>query len=402
VRVRVLLDDMDARRKNLALAALAAHPRIAVRLFNPFASRRGTLGMVGEMVGSFARINRRMHNKSWIADNRFALVGGRNVGDEYFGASEQVNFHDLDVALAGPAVAAVSDSFDAYWNSAVVWPIASLGPDPADPAALARLRTRAAALQVEADGNAWVRAMRAVDPRAGARASLAAMHWTADWRLLVDAPDKSLGDEARPASSPVLDGLVRALEAAERDVVLISPYFVPGEKGTERLVAFARSGRTLRILTNSLAANDVAAVHAGYARYRDDLLAGGVQLWELRPEGRAPGISLFGSSGASLHTKAAVFDGRTAFVGSFNLDPRSVTLNCEQGLLIAEPALVAELEALFVAMLAPTVSWQVGRDGTGRLQWSDGIRTWDREPEATFGRRVSVGLARLLPIEPLL
>ena len=405
VRVRVLLDDMDARAKNFTLAALAAHPNISVRLFNPFASRRGLLNKGIEALTSFSRINHRMHNKTWIADNRFVISGGRNIGDEYFAAGDAVNFVDLDLAIVGPAVQQFSNSFDRYWNSDMVWPIQSLSPNSVNAEALAKLRKEANAYLSDAKNAPYVQALEADDAVQSARTSLVPMQWTTNWQLLSDMPDKTGQHKPPRQSSAVLQGLGKAIDAAQRDVVLISPYFVPGRGGTKQLVSEAQSGRSVRILTNSLAANDVVAVHGGYAKYRKKLLKGGVELWELKPEGSESSkasVSLFGSSGASLHTKAAVIDNSTAFVGSFNLDPRSISLNCEQGVLVSDPVIAAQVTKLFNQMIAPSSAWRVKRNADGALRWSDGTQTFRHDPQASFMRRIEAMLARWLPIEPML
>ncbi|AWV06072.1 phospholipase D family protein [Marilutibacter maris] len=408
VRVRLLLDDMDARAKSFAIAALAAHPNIDVRLFNPFASRQGLFGKGMEAITSFSRINHRMHNKSWIVDNRFAIAGGRNIGDEYFSASDHVNFNDLDLAFVGPAVEELSGSFDRYWNSDQVYPIESLSPAAVSTEALEALSAAARAYAAEAVQTPYILAMQGHDAVAAARAMALPMHWTTSWQVLSDAPDKARFKDSPMQGSAVLAGLTRAVDAAASDVTLISPYFVPGKAGTAQLTGLVAEGRQVRILTNSLAANDVAAVHGGYAGYRKALLAGGVQLWELKPERTADdandggeGISLFGSSGASLHSKAVLIDDSRAFVGSFNLDPRSVSLNCEQGILVDEPAIAAELAALFETMTTPTAAWRVTLD-EGALRWNGDNGTYQREPEASLGRRFQARLARWLPVEPLL
>ena len=174
---------------------------------------------------------------------------------------------------------------------------------------------------------------------------------------------------------------------------------MPGKAGTAGLVEAVRSGRRVSILTNSLAANDVAAVHGGYSRYRRQLLAGGIGLWELKPERNAEAeSSLFGSSGASLHTKALTLDGRMLFVGSFNLDPRSASLNTEQGVLVWNEALAAQLEQIFREKTAGSGAWQVSLLN-GDLHWSDGGTEYDREPMASMGRRFQAWLARILPID---
>jgi putative cardiolipin synthase len=399
VQVRLLVDDMDARDRTPGFAALAAHPNIAVRMFNPFASRRGKAAFASEGLRSFGRINRRMHNKSWIADNRIALVGGRNLGDEYFGASDEVNFVDLDFALAGPIVRDASASFDRYWNSAAAYPMETLDPSGVNADALARLRvkldtrideTRVQSYRALLGDDDTIRRMLSGDWP---------LHWSTRFRFVSDDPDKITKHEGDTDRSQVLAAILPLFREARVDLGVISPYFVPGQGGTAVLTGAAASGTRVRVLTNSLAANDVAAVHGGYSRWRPALLDGGVQLWELKPSpGSTATHSLFGSSGASLHTKALVVDARTSFVGSYNLDPRSTWLNCEQGVLVEDAAIAAELEAILAEQSDGLRAWRVTREGTG-LRWSDGTRTLDDEPGATAGQRFQAWLARFLRID---
>jgi putative cardiolipin synthase len=203
-------------------------------------------------------------------------------------------------------------------------------------------------------------------------------------------------DVHRAAVSAVL---LPAMRDSRSELDIISPYFVPGDKGSTGLVNTARAGSQVRILTNSLAANDVAAVHGGYSRYRNKLLKGGVQLWELKPmAGTTRESSLFGSSGASLHTKGLSIDQKTLFVGSYNLDPRSTWLNCEQGVLVENPALAAQFRAIFAEQTAGTHAWRVTRED-GALQWTDGGGASAVEPETTFSKRMQAWFARLLRID---
>ncbi|WP_153067415.1 phospholipase D-like domain-containing protein [Steroidobacter cummioxidans] len=281
VKVRVLLDDVDARRNNDAIAALSAHPNIEIRTFNPFASRRGTLSLVAEGLRSFSRVNRRMHNKSWIADNRIAIVGGRNVGDEYFSASEEVNFLDLDFAMVGPVVREASKSFDEYWNSASAYPMETLDPDKVSTEALNKLRPRLAAQAAQAENSSYVQALRSNDAIKRMLEGDWPMHWSRKYQFVADDPGKV--QERDPKRSQVSAALVPMAEAAQLRLSIISPYFVPGEQGTAVLTSAAHHERSVRVLTNSLVANDVAAVHGGYSRYRKPLLEAGVQIWELKP-----------------------------------------------------------------------------------------------------------------------
>lgn len=398
VQVRLLLDDMDARAKNYGLAALDAHTNIAVRMFNPLASRAGGLAFVGDFLNSGRRLNHRMHNKSWIADNRLAIVGGRNLGDEYFGAAEEVNFVDLDLALAGPVVRDVSASFDRYWNSRASYPIAILSPEGVNAAAAQRLQTAMAENTNRAKTGVYADRLR----HDAAVASLLNGDWTLTWsrdyRFVSDDPLKALKAPGIEKSN-VLKMLVSELDAAERSLTIMSPYFVPGELGTAGLVKRASALQSVRILTNSLAANDVAAVHGGYSRYRKALLAGGVKLWELKPlPGAETRSSLFGSHGASLHTKALSIDGARLFVGSYNLDPRSTSLNSEQGVLVGSPMLAGQFDDIFARQTSSDRAWQVELHN-GKLVWTDGSTVHYRDPMASAGRRFKAWTARVLPLE---
>jgi len=399
VRVRLLVDDMDARAKSAHFAALAAHPNIEVRAFNPFASRNGTLNLISEGARNFERINRRMHNKTWIADNRFAIVGGRNLGDEYFGASDEVNFVDLDFGMIGPVVRDASASFDRYWNSPSAYPLEQLDAEAVDVDALAKLRAYLAAQTSESKDSRYGKALREDAALQRLATGELPMQWSANYRFIADDPLKismKKRDAHRAAVSAVI---LPAMRDARSALDVISPYFVPGDKGSTGLVNTARAGSQVRILTNSLAANDVAAVHGGYSRYRKKLLKGGVQLWELKPlTGEKQDSSMFGSSGASLHTKALSIDQKTLFVGSYNLDPRSTWLNCEQGVLVDSPALVAQFRAIFEAQTAGTHAWRVTREA-GELRWADDQGVTSKEPQTTFAQRMQAWFARVLRID---
>lgn len=399
VLVRLLVDDMDARAKNAGFAALAAHPNIQVRMFNPFATREGAVALAFEALGSFGRINRRMHNKTWIADNRLAIAGGRNLGDEYFGAAEGGNFIDLDFAMIGPVVRDASASFDAYWNSPLAYPMTELSSADVSAVQLEVLRARLAEWKPIARESRYAASLR--DDQIVRRLVEGdwPMTWTADYRFVADDPRKAEGAFDGAEGSAVIAALLPEMEAAEETLTVISPYFVPGAGGTALLVGIDQAGGEVRVLTNSLAANDVAAVHGGYSRHRGALLAGGVELWELKPVRDADSrLSLVGSSGASLHTKAMVVDNRGVFVGSYNLDPRSTALNCEQGVLVESEALARELEALFAAQVAGAHAWTVTLED-GDLYWRDGVREESSDPDAGFGRRFQAWLARLLHID---
>jgi putative cardiolipin synthase len=399
VKVRLLVDDMDARAKNAGFAALAEHSNIVVRMFNPFASRKGTMSMVGEGLTSFGRINHRMHNKTWIADNRIAIVGGRNLGDEYFGASYEVNFVDLDFAMIGPIVRDASVSFDKYWNSPAAYPIEVLDPAGVSPVALERLRGKLAGGLADATKSRYADILRADDAVQRLVAGDWPMDWSGKYYFASDDPLKATMPDQDPGRSVVVQKLLPLVQSMQTELTVISPYFVPGEEVTASWVKSVEAGKRVRVLTNSLIANDVAAVHGGYMRYRERLVEGGVQVWELKPlHGSNVQSSLFGSSGASLHTKSLAVDGRTLFVGSYNLDPRSTWLNCEQGVIVESPALAQQLEAIFAEQTAPQRAWQVTQVDD-ELRWSDGTETFDRDPKASAWQRFQAWTTRVLHLD---
>jgi putative cardiolipin synthase len=398
VKVRLLLDDMDARAKNDGFAALDAHPNIEVRMFNPLPSRSGAMAAIGDLMGDAKRLNHRMHNKTWIADNRIAIVGGRNLGDEYFGASEEVNFVDLDFALVGPVVQDASASFDRYWNSEAAYPMAILSPDKVDDTQLERLRHNLARSMEEASQGSFAELLRRDDAVIRLVSGDWLVNWSGEYRFVSDDPAKvSKGGDR--SSSNVLGVLAPTVRDATQDLTIVSPYFVPGDAGTKGFVDAAQDGKRVRILTNSLAANDVAAVHGGYSEYRKTLLKGGVQLWELKPlPGERNRSTFFGSGGASLHTKGLAVDGSQIFVGSYNLDPRSTSLNCEQGVLVRSEVLAQQFMSLFDLQASGERAWKVSLV-EGDLSWTDGTESFDAEPKASAGQKFQAWLASWLPIE---
>ena len=398
VRVRLLIDDINTRGKDRIYLALDAHPHVSVRLFNPSRARDLGLRRGLEMVLRAFTINRRMHNKAWIADGRLAIVGGRNVGDAYFDAGRDSNFRDLDLALAGPAVGHVEAMFDRFWNSEMAMPIKVLVRRRE--ARLARLRRSYAALDDSLTARPYT---ERVISRVSASAMLddrLTFHWTTAARLVFDPPEKASG---RDSENWIMKSLMPALASARRSVTITSPYFVPGREGVRGLLGLVEAGVDVAVLTNSLAATDVAAVHGGYARYRKPLLAGGVRLYELRPFSGSGRISLFGSRGSSLHSKAFTVDGETGFVGSFNFDPRSASLNTEMGVLFEVPELVAEMNRVFAEDTKPEMSWRVEMSGAGRLRWHPAQETraalLTREPEAGLARLAVAWLVGRLPVE---
>jgi len=342
VRVRLLLDDNNTAGMDPLLAALDAHPNVELRLYNPFVQRQfRPLGYVTE----FSRLNRRMHNKSFTADNQATIVGGRNVGDEYFAAGEEVGFADLDVLAVGPVVNEVSKSFDLYWSSASAYPAASVIAKSAGDGH-AELARRAQALQKEPRAHSYLDSVAQSPIMRDLASGQLALDW-ARTTVHYDDPAKTLARRAELEQTLMLPRLAKTVGEARSGFDVVSPYFVPTRSGAEGFAELARRGVKVRVLTNSLAATDVSTVHAGYAKWRPTLLDAGVQLFELQ---RSAGIGdkdqrllLTGSSAASLHAKTFAVDGERIFIGSFNLDPRSAALNTELGFVIESPRLANAL-----------------------------------------------------------
>ncbi|WP_434111375.1 phospholipase D family protein [Methylocaldum sp. GT1TLB] len=403
VRVRLLLDDNNTAGLDPTLAALDAHPNIEVRLFNPFVIRKPRL--IGYLT-DFSRLNRRMHNKSFTADNQATIIGGRNVGDEYFDAAEGTVFVDLDVMAVGPIVEDVSNDFDRYWASGSSYPVGLLLP-PADPARLEQLASQASLVERDPAAAAYMAAIRQLPFVRELTEGRLALEW-APARMVSDDPAKALGraesDELLPHQMNEIIG-----EPA-RDVELVSAYFVPTAAGVESFAGMAERGVNVTILTNSLEATDVAAVHAGYAKRRKPLLQAGITLYELRrlsprTNRRAglPGSS--GSSASSLHAKTFSVDGSRVFIGSFNFDPRSAKLNTEMGFVIDSPALARNISTAFDSRI-PANSYQVRLSNNGQLYWTEHRSgEWvrhDAEPGTSFWLRAGIRLLSALPIEWLL
>jgi putative cardiolipin synthase len=404
VRVRLLLDDVNTAGLDPTIAVLDAHPNIEVRLYNPLVMR-DTRGL--NFLTDFTRVNRRMHNKSFTVDNQVTLVGGRNIGNEYFAAGSGVTFADLDVIAVGAAVSEVSKEFDTYWNSPSAYPAASLVGAPG-PDSVADLKARFAATRTDPESVAYVEAVRSTPIVRDIVERRLAIEWTMA-QLVYDDPAKTLDTTAR-TDILLFPELVRTIGRPQKALDLISPYFVPGDGGTAALVAQAGSGVKIRILTNSLAATDVSAVHAGYAKRRLDLLRAGVELFELKPtvarEASGDRGAYGSSSSAGLHAKTFAVDRGRIFVGSFNFDPRSARLNTEMGLVIDSPTLARQLAEAFDTTI-PSVAYEVriASDGSS-LEWIErtgsGEVRYATEPATTWVKRSTVNLLSILPIEWLL
>ncbi len=396
VKIRLLLDDFTIASARGDIVKLDAHPNIEVRTFNPWTSRGSRVGTAAEFLVHPHTLNRRMHNKTFIADKRFAILGGRNIGDRYFGVYKPFVQNDLDVLVAGPAVGEVSTTFDAFWNSEHSFAVARFARDARPRRPIDETRSEldeALADKVEAlesfplEPTNWSDYLEElVDSFAGGKTS-----------VLWETPD--ILDPSRPRLE---EGLKELVATARREVLISSPYFIPDEAFRALLAQLVARGVRVAVLTNSLATNNHVVAHTGYRRWRRDMLAAGVELYELRADAKAK--QLYATPPAlpdalGLHTKAVVIDGERVFIGSPNVDPRSLVLNTEIGIVTEGPALAARLGEVLRRDMAPDNAWRVTMDGEGWLEWSTGEDVLRRQPAKGFRQRVIEFLLNLLPLK---
>jgi len=413
VRVRLLLDDTTTGHNDFRMATLAAHPNIHVRVFNPLRVGRSTVvtRTLGRLL-HLSRQHRRMHNKLMLADNSLAIIGGRNLGDEYFDADRGLNFTDIDLLVAGPAAKQLGASFDEYWNHPLSAPIQQF---------VSELPTSQALQEIQLQIGSFLQAQRAAgskryrhlvskldDTGAADAGPVHDLIW-APGEAMWDDPDKISASGIPDESLLLTTRLQPAMDAVSRELTLISAYFVPTEQGVDYLTQLADDGVAIRILTNSLEATDVPVVHGGYAPYRRELLEGGVRLFELRRQpDQQSSYSLTGESESSLHSKAAVFDRETVFLGSLNFDPRSVLWNTEVGVLVDSTELASEVQRLALLDTRPALSYEVRVveiDGCEKLVWiaeDEGRRkVLLREPGGVW-RRLNAWFSQVIGLERML
>ena len=403
VRVRLLLDDLGTMPSDATLLAIDSHPNIEVRMFNPVALRSPRL--LG-MVADFGRINKRMHNKSFTADGQVAIVGGRNIGDEYFEAHTVMNFADFDVVVIGPVVKEVSDQFDLYWNNQSAIPIAALARQNTTPEQFAAKRAALIAYHETAADSAYAQSLRDSEFARQLRNRNVPYYWGRA-TIVNDHPDKvaTSADKTETHLAPQLRAVV---DKTKRELFLVSPYFVPGKQGVELLAGVHQRGARVVVITNSLSSTDGVPVHSKYQLYRKPLIEAGVELYEIKPTAGAQLKRRFrepaGSSTGGLHAKTFTFDRRIGFIGSYNLDPRSSKLNTEMGVFFNCPALARRLpekaerdlgrNAYRVELAGNRLVW-VTREGNKQVRY-------DSEPETGLWKRIKVQVISWLPIEWLL
>jgi putative cardiolipin synthase len=390
VRVRLILDDLSTilrdethpQLRDAAAAMVDAHPNIEIRLFNAWRTR-ALLGRVVETVERMERVNHRMHNKLMIADNRLAIMGGRNIGNEYLGLSTHFNFRDLDVAGIGPVARQASAVFDRFWNSEWVVPVQALGQD-ASVDELSR-SGRATSRQLSS-----ARALRGVpiDPQdwTALLEGFAQQMQTGTSRVHTDTPDPDALNHHMPSAIRDLLG------SAKQEVLITNAYIIPGEHALERTRQQTARGVRVRMLTNSLASHDVPAVNSHYKQWRKPILEAGVELYEARPDAAIkplvadtpPTVSEF----MGLHVKAMVIDRQRVFIGSLNLDPRSWDLNSEMGVIVESPGLAQDLAAKMERDVQPDNAWRVTLAQDGSLRWTAGDTVLTTQPARNFWQRI--------------
>jgi putative cardiolipin synthase len=412
----VLIDDFSQFGTNVPATALAAHPKIELRLFNPFAYR-GTVRLIrdAEMIVDAGRLNYRMHNKVFIVDNAMAIVGGRNIGDEYFQAATAYEFGDFDVVAVGPAVQQVSASFDAFWNSPLSIPVQALEGGRARASDLEQLRATLAAHRETVASAPQVTKLALGEPFSSLLAGRTPFVW-ARGEVMYDSPEKAKTASGEQPGRLLHKQLRTVASDVRSELVVVSPYLVPGENGMRYFGKLREKDVKVRLLTNSLACTDMPIAHSGYRPYRIPMLEMGVELYEVKPQLGQPevrGGSLKSPSSGqyALHAKVFVFDRRQVFIGSMNLDPRSLHLNTEIGVLIDSPELARQVIARFDDIAQPPNSYVMMLDKADPIRGPALVwRTEERgasidyrdEPDTTFWLKTKVDMLSLLTLEDLL
>ena len=386
VRVRILVDDIHLIGEDRAVAALNQHPRIEVRLFNPSKGRSGSRVLYGiEFLGNVKQLNQRMHNKLIVADNKFSIVGGRNIGNEYFGLNPKHNFIDFDVLAFGPIAPEISGSFDLFWNSREAYPGEALLQNYKDQNILAELReeikqlltaNEAMLVEFQTQRQAWNDYLQ----------HLSWAMFTGTAKVIYDEP--LVGEDTPPVQ--LIESIGELALDARQEILVSTPYFIPDEPFYNDIPALISRGVEVVILTNSLGATNHPIVHSAYKKHRKKVVDLGVKLYEMRHDAAAKEVfdtPPIESMAFGLHAKYIVVDRRLVYVGSLNLDPRSIYLNTEFGLIISSPELADAVAAEFEAWLAPENSWQVLLDDQNRLIWKSGANVIQTEPARIFWQR---------------
>ncbi len=392
VQVRLIVDDLLTIGQDEFMADLQSRPNIELRLFNPW-KHRSMGSRAGEMITELKRLNVRMHDKLQIVDGRAMILGGRNIGDHYFGLSEDYNFHDLDVLGIGPVAEQTNEMFDHFWNSEPVVSASNLTTEPDS----ARYRESWERLQAGSrDAPELQRFPRAVKDWSSELAELADKLHLGTSRVVYDHLNGEKIEQDMGA------GLFGFIDAAKEELLITNAYVIPGEPAIELLSKMSDRDVDIRILTNSLASHDVPAVNAHYEKWRDDLINAGVDLYEFRPDAAVAelvDVDPVTSKFNGLHTKAAVIDTQRVFIGSMNLDPRSARINTEMGAIIESPSLAAELREVMLRDMRGENAWRLSLDEDGDVLWTNSDETRDSQPARGFMQRVMNVIFKIAPKE---
>jgi cardiolipin synthase C len=415
VRIRVLLDDGETVTGDDQITALEAHHSVEVRIFNPFTYRgHSQLFRNIEWVFNSSRVDYRMHNKLLVVDNAIALIGGRNIGDQFFQVNPESQFADDDVFAAGPISQQLSASFDEYWNSALSIPAQALSGEKSSQAALNELRgeLKERKQQLKTDGIGYVKRIAAGEPFNGIISGSLPLVW-AHAKLVYDSPNKKQVENGAIVGRLMQPDVANITATVQSELLMVTPFLIPGDEGMRLLKDLRQRNVRVRILTNSLESSTSSTAQSGYMHYRVPLLADGVQLYEIRSllgnskgSGQTAAISRYGNY--SLHAKLFVFDRKRLFIGSMNFDQRSKHLNTEIGLIIDSPVLAQKIAARFEAMVLPVNSYRLAlRSNTSadpsKLLWQTQVEgkavTYDTEPARSHWQRIKVNMLSLLPLD---
>ena len=392
VHVRLVIDDLLTIGQEEFMADLESHPNIEMRLFNPW-KKRGVMSRAGAMIAQMERLNVRLHDKLIIADGHAAILGGRNIGDHYFGISRDFNFHDLDVLGVGTIAQQANEMFDHFWNSELVASAKNLTAQTDPDRAEVTWKNLQANAREAPELEAFPRAVK---------------DWAAELQALPD--QLHMGEslivydriEGETVEQAMYAGLFSFLDKAEQELLITNAYVVPGEPGIEFLQSLSDRGVDVKILTNSLASHDVPLVNAHYEKWRDDLIEAGVDLYEFRADPAvAELVDVPPAQGkfTGLHSKAVVIDTRYVFIGSMNFDPRSAAINTEMGVIVDSPELAAELRAVMLRDMDGANAWRLTLDEKGAVIWTNSEETRKKQPSRGFMQNIMNVIFKVVPKE---
>ncbi len=401
VHVRILIDDIYHSGRDNNYAAIDSHPNMEIRVYNPMGSRGAGKG--ANMVYHKGSLDHRMHNKIFLVDSAVAVLGGRNIGDDYFGVDPELNFRDLDVLAVGPAAKEAGEAYDMYWNSPAAVPIAVLLKKPVAEDALERQREELKASLDEMQALPYTVPMKPEETREKLEQLAEEMVW-AETEIIIDSLERFEGG----SESAFVELTYELTESAEHEFVIETAYLIPTKEGIAKVAEITERGVRVRILTNSLQSNNHTTVHAHYKKYRKRMIEAGIELHELRPDPEI--LEIFkqthdrvAESHAGLHSKAFVVDRRLTMIGSYNMDPRSRIWNSEIGLLIDNEEFAADVLEIMETDLDPANSYRVTLDEKGKLLWTaegpDGTEVWNKEPGTTAWKRFTLRLMSWIPME---